>query len=67
MKSYTAIERTYYIAHNGNDVMHYGIIEVNQTVSTGQTELETFDNKENWEARLLELGVELETDIEIDN
>jgi hypothetical protein len=48
-----------FIAHDGTDVLHWGIVEAGQNISTGQPELETFeaDQLSAWEARLLELGV----------
>ena len=48
-----------YIAHNGDDIVHYGEVGALQNISTGQPYLETFDidQREQYKARLLELGV----------
>ena len=45
----------YYLAHNGLDVFHFGNIESNQVLSTGQPILEMFLTKIELEARLTEL------------
>ena len=52
-------KKTWYIAHNGLDVVHYGDIEVGDVV-TGQPMFETFDNEPEWRDRLKDLGVEPE-------
>ena len=49
---------TYWIAHNSNDVIHFGEVEVGQVVTTGQPILEDFTDREAWKTRLLELGVD---------
>lgn len=48
-----------YIAHNGDDIVHTGEVGALQNISTGQPYLETFDidQREQYEARLTELGV----------
>jgi len=50
--------KTYWIAHNRKDVVHYGYNEPPAKMETGQPYLEEFDNEEDWEARLRQLGVE---------
>ena len=49
----------FYIAHNGDDIVHFGEVGALQNISTGQPYLETFDidQREQYEVRLLELGV----------
>lgn len=55
-----------YIAHNGDDIVHYGEVDALQNISTGQPYLETFDieAREQYEARLLELGVSPEEPVD---
>jgi hypothetical protein len=43
-------------------VVHYGFVEVGQEVVTGQEQLETFDNITDYEARLTELGIVVDTE-----
>ena len=50
--------KTYWIAHNSNDVIHFGEVEVDQVVTSGQPDLEDFIDREAWKVRLLELGVD---------
>lgn len=51
-----------FIAHNSADIVHYGEVAAGQNISTGQPELELFeiDQEEQFEARLVALGVVLE-------
>ena len=44
-------ETKYWIA-TSTDVVHYGIAEVGQTVTTGQDELIVYDNEEDWKNKL---------------
>jgi hypothetical protein len=57
MNTITAIVKTWYIAHNDTDVFHTGEIDVGQTVTTGQPNLETFTTQEEWELRKVELNI----------
>ena len=41
----------WWIAYAG-DIVHYGKVEVGQKVSTGQSELISFDNEEDWKSHL---------------
>lgn len=52
--------KTWYIANNGVDVFHYGFIDTDQCLESGQPILETFLSEELMLTRLAELGVELE-------
>lgn len=47
----------YYLAHNGIDVFHYGQISSVNRLSTGQPNLEVYDNEADLVARALEFGV----------
>lgn len=49
--------QVWYIAHNGTDIFHPGILEAGQQVETGQPYLEIFESEEDWTARKAELGV----------
>jgi len=52
-------KEVWWIAHNDNDVVHHGKLELGSTVQTGQPNLEEFTNEEVWKARIVELGGEL--------
>ena len=60
MKSMTVDKKTWYIAHNEMGIVHPGFIDTGQTVTTGQTVLETFESEIAWVARQVELGVPME-------
>ena len=53
---------TWWIAHE-NDRVAYGYAEIG-SVFTSLAAWETFDNETEWKARLLELGVEIQEDVE---
>lgn len=55
INEFTATQTTWWIAHNGDDIIHDGVITEGQRVSTGQPNLETFDNRRDWEDRLMVL------------
>jgi len=48
----------FYLAHNEINVFHYGSIQENQTVTTGQPFLEYFETEQDLIDRVLELGQE---------
>ncbi len=49
---------TWWIARKtDNSIIHYGMVEVGETMESGLDILETFLNEEDWLARLLELGI----------
>ena len=48
----------FYLAHNEVDVFHYGSLQANQTVTTGQPFLEYFETEQLLIDRVLELGQE---------
>ena len=43
-----------------NSVIHHGVAEVGQEVSSGQDELETFTVEQEWIDRLAVLGITIE-------
>ena len=47
----------YFLAHNSIDVFHHGELNEDQVISTGQPNLEYFDNLTALEERLAEFGV----------
>ena len=49
----------YWIAHNNDDIVHYGWAEDMTQVYTGQPELESFADQDEFIERLAELGVNL--------
>lgn len=51
----------YFLAHNGVDIFHYGKLELNEEVITGQPNLEFFDNENDLSQRLSDLGQQFET------
>jgi len=48
----------FYLAHNEVNVFHYGSLQENQIVTTGQPFLEYFETEQGLIDRLLELGQE---------
>lgn len=46
-------KQTWWIAYDNGETFHYGSIQENQQISTGQPFLELFHNKVEWEKRLL--------------
>lgn len=48
---------TYFLAHNSIDIFHHGELNEGQVVSTGQPNLEYFDNLNALKERLAEFGV----------
>ena len=57
----------FYLAHNEIDVFHYGSLQENQIVTTGQPFLEYFDTEQELIDRLLELGQEFISTSQINN
>ena len=52
-------EDTYWIARSeDNSVIHYGLVLIGDIMETGQPILESFTDKQEWIARLSELGIE---------
>lgn len=49
----------YFLAHNDNDVFHYGCVPETHEVATGQPHLETFLTKQNLLNRLTTLNLEI--------
>lgn len=60
MKTLTPDKPMWYIAHNDIDVHHCGKLEAEQTLTTGQPVLETFESEIAWVARQVELGIPLD-------
>lgn len=60
MDSIIADRPLLFIAHNNSDIVHWGEVDANQNISTGQPELELFelDERESWDARLQALGID---------
>lgn len=60
---YSAIDPLYYFAHNTTDVFHYGMITVDNHLSSGLSDLEVYQTTDDLVARGVELGVtvDLET------
>ena len=50
----------YYIAHNGNDIVHYAQVADDEIFISGQPIIEEYENETEWINRLKELGVEYE-------
>lgn len=44
---------TWFIAHNGAEIVHYGFVEVGKSLNSGQPIIEEFDDEEEWRNRLL--------------
>ena len=56
INEFIATQTTWWIAHNDDDVVHSGTLTEGNRVTTGQPNLETFDNRRDWEDRLLILS-----------
>lgn len=72
MTEHTTTKTTWWIAHNNADVIHSGQCPEGNQINTGQPNLETFDNRIDWEKRLTELlppdkYMEREQEIEKEN
>ncbi len=50
-------EPRHYLAHNGEDVFHYGILEPGQCLITGQPFLEDYATPEEWMTKAEEVGL----------
>jgi hypothetical protein len=48
----------YFLAHNGVDVFHYGELLQGQEITTGQPQLEYFEELDYLKQRLINFGVE---------
>jgi hypothetical protein len=57
----TVTEDTWFIAHNGVDVFHFGFVPKDTQLDTGQPILETFDNEGDWLVRMDELNLEMDS------
>ena len=55
-------QKTYFICRNGSEITAYGSVDSNQTMNTGQPIVETYLQESEWQAKLLEGGIELEKD-----
>jgi hypothetical protein len=47
--------KTWYVAYNNNDVVHYGFVDLNQTMTTGQPFLDEFTTEEDMILKVDEL------------
>ena len=52
---YNATQVTWWIAHGMGDKIHDGVLPEGEQLRTGQPNFETFDNRRDWEDRLLVL------------
>jgi len=57
---HTLTIQTWWITHNNGELVAYGSGGYDGEVWTARTNWETFDNKVEWKARLLELGVDID-------
>lgn len=61
-------QKTWWIAHNnGGGVCHFGLIQTNQQVTTGQPTLEDFTDATTFIQRLVDMGEEIATQKELDS
>ena len=68
MKSIVNPEQTTYFICREDDtytITAYGSVEPNQTMNTGQPIMDTYLDKTEWEAKLLEGGITLEESEEL--
>tara|TARA_Y100000389_G_C17407248_1_gene488776 strand:+ start:1119 stop:1436 length:318 start_codon:yes stop_codon:yes gene_type:complete len=52
---YNTTQVTWWIAHGMGDKIHSGVLPEGEQLRTGQPNFETFDNRRDWEDRLLVL------------
>ena len=67
MKNINNPEQTTYFICREDDtytITSYGSVEPNQTMNTGQPIMDTYLDKSEWEAKLLEGGITLEQEYE---
>ena len=59
-------QTTYFICREDETytIMAYGSVEPHQTMNTGQPIVDTYLDKAEWEAKLVEGGIELEENLE---
>ena len=60
MPDYTATSTVWWIAHGLGEKIHSGQVNEGNVISTGQPNLEIFDNRAEWEARLTEVTTVVE-------
>jgi len=54
-------QTTWWIAKStDNTIIHYGVVDINNIVESGQEELEMFIVEQEWIDRLLVLGITIE-------
>lgn len=61
MPEHTATSTVWWIAHGFGEKIHSGQVNEGNVISTGQPNLETFDNRSEWEVRLTELTTDVES------
>ena len=60
MHTYTADNKCWVICHNNDDVIHISILEENDTLESGQPEIEVFDNEEDCKDKVEEISTDPE-------
>lgn len=55
IQTHITTETTWWIAHNNDNVFHHGKCHEGTNISTGQPFLELFNNKFDWDKRVMEL------------
>ena len=60
MPEHNATSTVWWIAHGSGDKVHSGQVNEGNVISTGQPNLEIFDNRAEWEARLTEVTTVVE-------
>ncbi len=64
---YNATQVTWWIAYGMGDKIHDGVLPEGEQLRTGQPNFETFDNKRDWEDRLLVLDSRPSNFIEVES
>jgi hypothetical protein len=65
MKTYTNINKPFWIAHSDDfKIVHYGELQEGTEVTTAQPNLLSYDDEIKWKNKLKELGIDIE-DIEL--
>lgn len=60
-------QKTWWIAHSNGSTCHYGLIQTNQQVTTGQSILEDYTDVSTFIQRLIDLGEQIEDQEALDS
>jgi hypothetical protein len=58
---------TWFIAHNGKDIYHYGFAAKGTSITSGQPILETFESEQEYLDKLKQYGINIEDETDMDD